>query len=421
MGNIYVKKRLDMKNSLLIAIVSALISMLCSPCSGANNEFRGAWLSTVESIDWPKVKILLGKIEKEDGTLESERERKERIARQRDSQQLQLQNLLYGLKKAGCNNVMFQVVSNSDALYPSKILQWAPTLTDTPGTAPGYDPLALAVKTAHSLGMKIHAWINPLRIGKVEMARRSDNICYTKKHLVQQHKGKLYWDPGQPEVRQYLKELVTEILTNYDVDGIHIDDYFYPSGLRGSGKQAEKKGRQKVWNDEHLYKKYGSGKSLDEWREGNINAVVRELYNAVKAARPDALFGVSPAGRLVNTRNLYADPVQWAQEGTIDYLIPQIYWPHGHKIADFKKVLDSWNGLLKDVPVIIGLAAYRFGQQGFESLDEYLLQVQECRTAPYNVIGHCWFTTHDIITEQFTEYLLNNIYQSDEIVKKPKP
>jgi hypothetical protein len=232
---------------------------------------------------------------------------------------------------------------------------------------------------------------------------------------VQQHQGKLYWDPGNPKVREYLKELISEIMSKYDLDGAHIDDYFYPSGLRASAQQVEKKGNEAVWNDELLYKQYGGGMELHAWRESNINAIVKTLHSAVKAVKPNATFGVSPAGRLENTRNLYADPVQWAKEGSIDYLIPQIYWPHGHKIADFKKVLDSWNGILQDVPVIVGVAAYRFGQKGFENMSEYKQQIQECRQAPYNVIGHCWFTTHDIITDQFTSYILNNAYQLDAL------
>ena len=142
-------------------------------------EFRGAWLSTVESIDWPKTRIML-------------KEGKKEAAAQREQQKKDLVSLITKIHRSGCNAVMFQVVSNTDALYPSKILQWAPSLTDTPGESPGYDPLALAIKTAHSLGMQIHAWINPLRIGKVDFPRRPDNICYTKAELVQEHNGRLY-------------------------------------------------------------------------------------------------------------------------------------------------------------------------------------------------------------------------------------
>ena len=169
-------------------------------------EFRGAWLSTVESIDWPKVKIELSTKDKG------------RISSQREQQKKDLVSLITKIKRSGCNAVMFQIVSNSDALYPSKILQWAPSLTDLPGEGPGYDPLALAVKTAHSLGMEIHAWINPLRIGKLDLPRRQDNICFKKSELVQEHGGKLYWDPGQPKVREYLGSLAEEIMSKYEND-----------------------------------------------------------------------------------------------------------------------------------------------------------------------------------------------------------
>ena len=383
-------------------------------------EFRGAWLSTVESIDWPKVRIMLERQTNADGSKESSSQMKKRIAEQRDQQKKDLVSLITKIHRSGCNAVMFQVVSNTDALYPSKILQWAPSLTDTPGEGPGYDPLALAVKTAHSLGMEIHAWINPLRIGKVDFPRRADNICYKKAELVQEHNGRLYWDPGQPKVREYLGELATEIMTKYDLDGLHIDDYFYPDGLKGTGEQAKPKKDEKVWNDEALFQKYGQGKTLDQWREGNIDEIVRVMHEAVHKAKPFAVFGVSPAGRLVNTQGLYADPRNWAKQGTIDYLIPQIYWQHGHEIADFKKVLDSWAGILEDVPVIVGMAAYRYKSKAFPEFSEYVLQVKECREAPYldnefrqNVIGQCWFTTHNIITDEFTSDMLNSFYGED--------
>jgi len=385
-------------------------------------EFRGAWLSTVESIDWPKVKIHLTRQTKEDGSVESSSEMKARISKEREQQKKDLVGLINAIKRTGCNAVMFQVVSNTDALYPSKILQWAPSLTDIPGEGPGYDPLALAVKTAHSLGMQIHAWINPLRIGKVDFPRREDNICYVKKELVQEHNGRLYWDPGNPQMREYLGNLATEIMSKYELDGLHIDDYFYPDGLKGSGEQAKSKNGEKVWDDEALFKKYGNGKTLDQWRESNIDEIVKVMHEAVHKTRPDAVFGVSPAGRLVNTQALYADPRNWARQGTIDYLIPQIYWQHGHAIADFKKVLDSWSGILEDVPVIVGMAAYRYKSKAFPEFSEYELQVKECREAPYlegperqNVIGQCWFTTHSIIGDEFTSKMLNTFYQDETL------
>ena len=372
-------------------------------------EFRGAWLSTVESIDWPKTRIML-------------MEGKKEAAAQREQQKKDLVSLITKIHRSGCNAVMFQVVSNTDALYPSKILQWAPSLTDTPGESPGYDPLALAIKTAHSLGMQIHAWINPLRIGKVDFPRRPDNICYTKAELVQEHNGRLYWDPGQPKVREYLGNLATEIMTKYDLDGLHIDDYFYPDGLKGTGEQAKPQKDEKVWNDEILFQKYGQGKTLDQWRESNIDEIVMVMHEAVHKTKPFAVFGVSPAGRLVNTQALYADPRNWAAQGTIDYLIPQIYWQHGHQIADFKQVLDSWAGILGDTPVIVGMAAYRYKSKAFPEFSEYTLQVKECREAPYlnnefrqNVAGECWFTTHNIITDDFTSDMLNNFYGEEAV------
>lgn len=363
------------------------------------HEFRGAWVTTVSATDWPKNKIILQKISDD----ESNREMRRRIQRQIDSQKLAIVEMFTALKEAGINALMFHTVSNSDAMYPSKILPWSTHLTGHQGGDPGYDPLGYAIDVAHNLGLEIHAWLNPLRIGFNDLERTADHPHKLYPELVQTVGRTMYWDPSHPEVIEYLYNLVTELMINYNLDGIHIDDYFYPDGLRDGGAKG--------WDDSKMYEKDGNGLSLDKWREKNVNNIVRAMYSATHDANPDAVFSVSPGGRLVNTQKLYADPQYWIEEGTIDFLAPQIYWQHGHKIADFKKVLDSWKDIMKDIPTIPGLAPYRWGEKNaFENLEEYDLQIKECREADY-VYGNIWFTTGSILQPDFARHMRENFYK----------
>ncbi len=363
------------------------------------HEFRGAWVTTVNSTDWPKNKIIYQKISPD----ESEKEMQKRILRQIDSQKTSLVEIFNKLKDVGCNAIMFHTISNSDAMYPSKVFPWAAQLTGTQGLNPGYNPLEFAIETAHKLGMEIHAWLNPLRIGSTNIQRTQDHPHKLHPEWVQTVEDMMYWDPGNPEVIEQLNTICSELISNYNLDGIHIDDYFYPSGVRN--------GTITGWNDEHLYKKFGDTLSLERWREENVNKIIRTMYNAVHKGDKNAIFSVSPGGRLVNTQALYADPQYWIEEGTIDFLAPQIYWRHGHSIADFKKVLDSWKELMKGVACTPGLAAYRWGEKGrFEYLKEFEYQLFEIRDANF-VDGHIWFTTSSVLKPIFYKLLKDQLYK----------
>ncbi len=370
------------------------------------HEFRGAWVTTVNATDWPKTKVIKEKISPN----ESKRAMRKRIERQIDSQKTAIVEIFTRLKECGINAVMFHTVSNSDAMYPSKLLPWCMYLTGKQGEDPGYDPLKFAVETAHNLDLEIHAWLNPFRIGFTDVERAANHPCFLYPDRVQtigDKRPSMYWNPAHPEVINYLEDLCTELISNYDLDGIHIDDYFYPSGLRD--------GSVKDWDDAKYYEQYvkqGGNMSLERWREENVNKVIRVMFDAVHKGSPDAIFSVSPGGRLVNTQALYADPQYWISEGTIDFLSPQIYWQHGHKIADFKQVLDSWKDIMKDIPCVPGLAAYRWGEKGaFESLEEYDLQIKECREAKDYVWGNIWFTTGSILKPEFHEHMRETFYK----------
>ncbi len=341
------------------------------------HEWRAAWLTTVNGSDWP---------DKNDSL---------------QVQKTKLATMIRDLKAVGVNVVFIQVSSNQDAIYPSEILPWSHVLTGKQGRDPLYDPLALAVETCRAEGLQIHAWLNPFRCGKKDFERDPRHVVLSHPEYLQEYGVNYYLDPSLDGVKSHLASVVEELLTNYDLDGIHIDDYFYPDGLSSEEKE---------WNDDASYDASGKALSKELWRFHNVDECIKILYETTHSVRPGAVFGVSPAGRLVNTRKLYADPTTWCAQGTVDYLVPQIYWQHGHKVADFKKVLDSWEEVVAKVPMFTGLASYRYGETGFEDLDEFRVQVEECREASY-VKGHVWFPARSILTSEFRAFLLDGIYK----------
>lgn len=355
-----------------------------------NHEFRAVWLTTVSGLDWP--------IKGQAAAL----------------QQNALRKYIENIKNLNCNAVVMQVCCNMESYWNSAILPWAAQLTGTQGEDPGYDPLAIAVETCHDLGMEIHAWINPLRCSGVSTSRAANHPYNLHPEWTQVYGSTIYWDAGNPEVADFLGDIATELMTNYDLDGLHIDDFFYPDGLKSDAK---------TWDDSGLYALYGGGKTLTEWRESNINRVVKSLHTATHNAKPDAIFGVSPAGRMELTTYLYADPRQWIAEGSIDYLAPQIYWPHSHSFAGFAKVLGDWRsvalceGESKAVPMIPGLAPYRYGESGFEQLSEFLDQVEDCRNVNY-ARGNIWFRAQHATASAMSNYIKSNIYKYPTLMPK---
>jgi len=445
-----------MKTSLMKTVICLLAASLLLPLMSAaqtdnrnkvfnpladklviNHEFRGSWLTTVRGSDWPrKLRVNLSRQKGE-----SRHEQKLRIEKEREAQKQALVDVITKIKETGCNVVIMQLCCNSETYYKSNILPWDHNLTGVQGEDPGYDPLKLAIETAHSLGMQIHGWFNPMRVGSVDADRVKKHLCYKHPDRVIKYGNTMYWDPGNPEVAKYLYDLFFEVMSNYDLDGAHIDDFFYPEGLReklellpklrdslrtltdkdeiASLKKTINKlsSDKRTWDDGATYRKYGQGMELGKWRESNVNKIVAAMHKATHDAKPEAVFGVSPGGRLVNTQKLYADPQYWIEEGSIDYLAPQIYWQHGHRIADFKKVLDSWEPIMKEVPCLPGLAAYRYKEKGFDSMDEYMLQIEECREAGF-VQGNIWFTTRSLFRSDFLDYMKKNIYPYPSLIPK---
>ncbi len=359
-----------------------------------NHEFRAVWLTTVSGLDWPN-------------------------KNQSASYQIAaLKQYIQNAKNLNMNAVIMQVCCNMEAYWNSSILPWAAQLTGTQGKDPGYDPLAIAIEECHKLGLEIHAWINPLRCSGVSTVRAANHPYNIHPEWTQVYGSTYYWDPAYQEVSDFLASIVTELFNNYDLDGLHIDDFFYPDGLKSD---------EKTWDDSGMYALYGGGKSITEWRESNINRVVKTLHTTTHSVKPSAIFGVSPAGRMELTKYLYADPEQWIAEGSIDYLAPQIYWPHSHSFAAFNKVLNDWRsvalceGEAKSVAMVIGLAPYRYQETGFEKISEFLDQVEDTRKANYYTRGNIWFRAQHVSATTMYNYIKNTVYPYPSLIPNLAP
>lgn len=318
-------------------------------------EFRGVWVSSVYNLDWPS-----------------------RPGLSKEAQQSELKGLLDTAATLGLNAVLLQIRPGGDALYDSKLEPWSAVLTGNPGENPGYDPLAFAVTEAHLRGLELHAWMNPFR-AKVG---RTAPTHWTEQYpeWVRGEKTHFFMDPGQPAVRAHVLEVVRDVVSRYDIDGIHIDDYFYPYPTFGPGAV-----RQEVpLGDENQWLAEGRGLSLADWRRNNINQFVRGLYTLTKSLKPAVRVGISPFGiwqpgipegieaRVNAYDHLYGDSRRWLQEGWCDYLAPQLYWPISPPKQSFTSLLTWWTAQSKGRPVWPGMAIDRMA-----SLKEPLLPAGE--------------------------------------------
>lgn len=316
-----------------------------------DKDLRGVWVSTVWNIDFPS-----------DSGLSEEKLKGE------------LDKIMENAKEWGLNTVFLQVRPMSDAIYPSSIFPSSSFITGKQGDQLPFDILDYAVKSAHENGLELHAWINPFRISfsslygtDIKKLAASNPAALHPEYTIA-FNGALYYNPGLPEVRDMVVKEIKEIVSKYDVDGIHFDDYFYPSGSNETN----------AFDDNAAFEKYGNGKSLDDWRRENINTLIKEVYNTVKETDPKCRFGVSPGGIWATKQNndegveglgntsqtyyeVYADTKKWVEEKTVDYICPQIYWHIESSIAPFEPIAKWWSELCKksDVDLYIGIAAYK--------------------------------------------------------------
>lgn len=278
---------------------------------------------------------------------------------------------LDNLQKAGINAIIFQVRAEGDALYRSSYEPWSRFLTGIQGKAPSpmWDPLQFMIEECHKRGMELHAWINPYRAKtKGTGALLPSHPVNRYPNLIVSYNGQLYFDPGYPESRKYICKIVRDIVTRYDVDAIHMDDYFYPYPNPGE-----------KFPDDISFAAYGRGfRNRDDWRRDNVNVLIKEIHETVRACKPWVKFGVSPFGIYRNKKNdpngsdtkglqnyddLYADVLLWVNNGWIDYNIPQIYWEIGHPAADYDTLIRWWAKNSAARPLFIGQDVMRTVQK----------------------------------------------------------
>ena len=317
------------------------IPQLAESPPAAPREFRGVWVATVNNIDWPS-----------QPGLSAAQQRTEALA------------ILDRAHALNLNTIILQVRPAADALYPSKLEPWTEYLAGQQGVDPGYDPLAFWVDEAHRRGLQLHAWFNPYRarhnLAKSDFA--PNHIARTHPAAVK-HYGDYYWmDPGDAFASQHTLEVVADVVKRYAVDGVHIDDYFYPYPIPaplppGAKLKPDQPNPEVDFPDEPSWKLYraGGGKlERADWRRQNVDQLVKQLYRTTHDLKPQVLFGVSPFGLGRPDRRpagikgfsqydkLYANVELWLERGWVDYLVPQIYWPESRKELPFAPLLDYW-------------------------------------------------------------------------------
>lgn len=268
-------------------------------------------------------------------------------------------------KSCGMNTLIVQVRPFGDALYQSSYFPWSHIVSGTQGNNPGYDPLKDMVTACHQAGLKIHAWINPLRIqvsGSPSILA-TDNPYYkfrsnaSKTDYVVEFQNGIYYNAAYDEVRQLIADGVKEIAQKYDVDGIQFDDYFYPTQDASFDKNA-----YNVYCGDA--KKTGTPLALADWRRGNINALVTLVYREIKSVKKDLPFGIAPQGNAQNDMNMGADVYSWCSaQGYVDYICPQLYYNFVNPTLPFNTAADSWKNIVKNknIKLYLGLAAYKAG------------------------------------------------------------
>lgn len=258
----------------------------------------------------------------------------------------------------GLNTVLAQVRPFGDALYPSRLYPWSHLCTGTQGQDPGFDPLDILITEAHVRGLSLEAWVNPYRLrasAAQPAALAPSNLACTHPDWVwtDPDTGGLYLNPACPEAARYVVQGVAELVQNYPVDGIHFDDYFYPTtdaGFDSASYQA--------------YKNKGGSLSLAAWRRQNVNDLVKQVYAAVKQADGEVLFGISPQGNMDNNYNKqFIDVKKWlSEEGYLDYICPQVYFGFKNSTCPYEQTVEEWNDLIQNkVQLVVGLSPYKVG------------------------------------------------------------
>ncbi|WP_234736370.1 glycoside hydrolase family 10 protein [Tellurirhabdus bombi] len=314
--------------------------------SPPKREFRAVWIATVGNMDWPSKGGLLA-----------------------EEQQAEFINILDQHQRAGINAVVVQVRAAADAFYAKSFEPWSYWLTGKQGQPPEpfYDPLEFMIQETHSRGMEFHAWFN---LDRATFSKKSvvapDHISLRRPDWMLPYGERKLFNLGLPDVRTYVASVVTNIVRNYDVDGIHFDDYFYPYAVPGQ-----------VFKDDSTYRAFYNGQSRDDWRRTNVDKLIKQLHDSIQVAKPYVKFGISPFGVWKNHSqdpegsptyggmtayyNLYADVRKWVKEGWIDYVAPQVYFSAGFDKVPYRALVEWWTRNSFNRHLYIGHGVYRFG------------------------------------------------------------
>ena len=364
-------------------------------------EFRGVWIATVANIDWPA-----------SGTDTWEKQKKDYLA------------LLDYYKGLHFNAVIVQIRTAGDALYPTKLAPWSKYLTGQQGTAPKTqeDPLTWMIEAAHQRGLEFHAWLNPYRATMdLNTAGLNPNHDFHKhRKWMLKYGTKWYYDPGLPEVKAHLLQIIAEVVDTYEIDAIHFDDYFYP--YREPNVE---------FPDQASYAAYKkSGQSKDDWRRQNVDQLILALSETIKNKKSWVQFGISPFGvwrnqskdpkgsptqaGQTNYDDLFADVLLWMKNGWIDYLIPQLYWSMEHRLASHRVLADWWSNNSYGVPVYLGNGPYKIREDSdaaWKEPKELITQVHYGRTLP-QIQGNAFFSARSIYTknQDIAQLLKKEVY-----------
>ena len=371
-------------------------------------EFRGAWIATVENIDWPSRRGLTS-----------------------DVQKAEFIRLVDLLQSCGLNAVVVQIRPASDAFYPSQYEPWSEYLSGTQGVppVPYYDPLQFMIEETHRRGMEFHAWVNPYRavfnINRSSVAATHPTRLFKDWFWVYGSDAegyKKYFDPGNPEGRRFVTDVIRDVVKRYDVDAIHFDDYFYPYRVAG-----------KDFPDQSSYLRYGGGMQKDVWRRSNCDSIIVMLSTAIKSIKPWVRFGISPFGiwrnkssdpegsntnGTSNYDDLYADILLWLKKGWIDYVAPQLYWEIGHNRADYEELVDWWAAHSYGRHVYIGHGFYRAGSNAaWRDRTQLPAQIRLLRDYE-DIEGSCFYSSKIFYKNPngWNDSLKNNYYRTPAIV-----
>jgi uncharacterized lipoprotein YddW (UPF0748 family) len=326
-----------------------------------------------------------------------------------------IDELLHVCKQNNINVLYFQVRTTNDAFYQSSINPWSRYLTKQEGKEPPFDVFEYVLDKCHQQHIEVHAWCNPYRIsanGNLsidEYLDTCDDLNFAKQHkdtIVLDEKGKLIFNPADPKVKQHIIASMVELCENYDIDGIHFDDYFYPYAPLSKER-----------NDLAFYeKRLDKTETLGDFRRRQVNELIEGVYKAIKKVNPAILFGISPFGIWKNKFNdplgsntskqcsesyykLYADSVLWVNKGWVDYIVPQLYFPFGHPIAPFADLVDFWVKVVKDtkVDLYIGHGAYQIGTKDEWQNDDEMIDQLYYANQFKEVQGNIFFTYHNFL------------------------